>query len=243
MMLWRKKRHGAILACCLVFISFVAVNDCTAGQPSTGPTWRFLGPGDCREHDVDRTLGSAEPDPSRCSARSKAKIAVCWSNRWPFSPGCTYKDLPADKCVGGPSPGNFYVCADSHTVITRTFTITPMTDVPPSAVITQPSGKMPVSDWFARNLHGTVNIVCAPENPGDPAYKKTKCDGSPTEHNGKQAWKKFMTGPSVSFTVEFSGNPTLTFCFRATTSTCVSTPALGNNKLEMNVPFLLLNHH
>ena len=87
-------------------------------QPST-PTgsykWVYLGIGDCTGNDVGATQNSSAPDNAKCNASFVGKTAVCWDgssqkhygskNVW-----CTYKNINADVCTGGGSPGHKYVC-------------------------------------------------------------------------------------------------------------------------------------
>jgi hypothetical protein len=78
----------------------------TGAAPHSPPVlgdWEDVGIGDCPGMDVGSTR-STRPEPSQCSATSKAHTAVCWDD------GCTYKSIASKRCTGGQRPGRMYAC-------------------------------------------------------------------------------------------------------------------------------------
>jgi len=103
----------------------VHVKNCTGGgspgymyecTETVAYRWIQAGMGDCSGRDVKPlSFGLATPTAELCNAAFLNKTAVCWDGsskkHWGSDkPQCTYKDVDANQCAGGGSPGYLYRC-------------------------------------------------------------------------------------------------------------------------------------
>jgi hypothetical protein len=81
--------------------------------------WIATGVGDCSGSDGGSSSGLT-PDPTRCTAATRDRFAVCWDGKRekntygekhgaPAYPWCTYKTVTS--CAGGSNPGRIFRCS------------------------------------------------------------------------------------------------------------------------------------